>query len=466
MTPRQMDLAREAHREFMSVRLPAKRPLDDRDLTAFLNGKGLVHTSINILGETVSGFTRQGMKTLSTLADDFRMGRAHGARLVSRRTLAKTLAQVAIAQWKDRAPGELSDPELVKFGSEIADWFDRQDRVRIHYVPCNMSTWPMPPFTVGPVSFFPLHEFPVADFGLDREEVWPNEGKQRSLMAESYLNEGIFRLAQMRNAETIAEVAVPGREAGRSALTADIAVDVALSIFQLLMPPGLFGRAARATARSAPVWSARLSRDDSGISPATQNDEPGRVLVPGGVAEILTMQADALASTGRRLQAYLDGSGPLPTLDEAWCNAAYWYHEALAEPLETVAIAKFETAIEVLFRAENSSGSKKRLLLGLEAFFGVGKDANLRGGMTADQFAASIVTSRSRVLHGTWPTLHTELPDGNGGIRVSVNDAEALARMLLLRFSMAVDQYAAAGEVEDTVEAFLGWQVRTLTASG
>jgi len=173
----------------------------------------------------------------------------------------------------------------------------------------------------------------------------------------------------------------------------------------------------------------------------------------------LAQFADAVDSMGRRLQSYVDGSGVLPTLDETWCNAAYWYHEAVAEPLDTVAIAKFETSIEVLFRSESSNGSKRRLLLGLEAFVGKKKNDDV-GGITADQLAASIVTSRSRVLHGTWPTLHADLPDGKGGVAVNIATAEQLARLFLIAFSDAIDIYGATSTADDTVEALLDWKLQ------
>lgn len=459
MTPYQIGLVRQSRDEFMTLPVPHKRPLDDRDLQALLDKEDLVEWSIDFPNKTISGFTRAGMMRLSELAKDLLDKRADRARLVSRRTLTKVIAKVATVQWQCRPAGELTGNELGKFWSEITAWFDSQDRVRTHYIPCTMSAWDMPSFTIGPVRFYSLRNFPVDAIGLQRDEVWPPNGGQISTLAQINLIKGIFRLAQMRNSGMIAEIDVPGRESQQSTLTADIAVDVALGIFQLLMPPKLFTRAARATARSAPVWWATLSRVDGAVAPSSHNDEPGRTMIPGGVATQLANNASLLASTGRRLNAYLAGSGALPTLDEAWCNAVYWYHEAVAEPLETVAVAKLETAIEVLFRSEKSTGSKERLLLGLEAFFDVDRNAPLgNSSVTADQFAASIVTARSRVLHGTWPTLHTELPDGKGGMHVSLDDAENLARLLLLSFSLALDDYAASGSAEDTVEPFLNWQ--------
>lgn len=457
MTPSEIVSLRKAHQEFKNLKLPSKKPMDDRDLQDFLHREGLVETSIDLRLEAAYGFTHAGMLALWQLAADLRSRSGLGARSVSRQSLVKALAQLAIASWRARPNGPLTERELAEFDEKISAWFASLDLVRTHYIPCTVNAWPTKAFAIGPVRFYPFNEFPVEDLGLKREEVWPGGGAMSSL-AEIHIGD-LLRIAQMRNAGTIAEVAVPGREKTQSELTADIAVDVALAIVQLLTPPTMFKRASRATSRAAPVWWARLSAADGIVSPSSQNDEPGRTFSPGALEIILAQFAPAVESMGRRLQSYIDGSGALPALDETWCNAAYWYHEAVAEPLDTVAIAKFETTIEVLFCSENSSGSKKRLLQGLEAFFEKKKDDDV-GGLTADQLATSIVTSRSRVLHGTWPTLHTELPDGKGGVAVGITTAEQLARLLLIAFSEAVDSYGAASAGNDTVEALLDWRLQ------
>lgn len=458
MTPSEIAFLRKAHLEFKILKLPSKRPMEDRDMHGLLYGEGLVETSINLRLKAASGFTRAGMIALSHLAGYLRSRSDLGARSVSRESLAKALAQLAIASWAERPTGPLTDREIAEFDEKISAWFASQDIVRTHYIPCTVNAWPTGAFAIGPVRFYPFNEIPVEDLGLKREDVWPTGKGAMSSLAETYIGD-LIRIAGMRNAGTIAEVSIPGREKTQSNLTADIAVDVALAIVQLLTPTGMFKRASRATSRAAPVWWARLSKTDGTVSPDSQNDEPGRALGPGALEIALAQFAPAVVSMGGRLQSYVDGSGIRPALDETWCNAAYWYHEAVAESLDTVSIAKFETTIEVLFRSENSSGSKKRLLQGLETFFGTKKDDDI-GGITADQLAASIVTSRSRVLHGTWPTLHTELPDGKGGVAVSIATAEHLARLLLIAFSEAVDVYGDVGAGDDTVEALLDWRLQ------
>lgn len=83
--------------------------------------------------------------------------------------------------------------------------------------------------------------------------------------------------------------------------------------------------------------------------------------------------------------------------------------------------------------------------------------------MTAADFAAAIVTARSRVLHGTWQTLIPDLPEGKGGKTISLRATEQFARLLLVKFSRALDHYGASAAPVDQVEPFLDW-LRTAPA--
>ena len=216
----------------------------------------------------------------------------------------------------------------------------------------------------------------------------------------------------------------------------------------------------RATGRAAPSWRVDVSQTSLGnLNIKTSNQMPGLARAPELIAQHLVGIRPALESTGRRLEGFLTATSPLPELDSAWCNAAYWYHEALAETLDTVAVAKLETAIEVLFRAENMSKSKRRLLDSFDAMFGLAPGDFLDPGKTVsvEQIVIAITTARSRVLHGTWPTLHSDLPTQTGRLTARYADVEALARTLLLHFSIYLDSYQQAGNTDDNTEAFIAW---------
>ena len=50
--------------------------------------------------------------------------------------------------------------------------------------------------------------------------------------------------------------------------------------------------------------------------------------------ELMSKEVDVTRSVGRRIDAYVHGGSKLPNLEQAWCDAAYWFHEGLAETLE------------------------------------------------------------------------------------------------------------------------------------
>lgn len=102
-----------------------------------------------------------------------------------------------------------------------------------------------------------------------------------------------------------------------------------------------------------------------------------------------------------------------------------------------MAIAKSGTTIEVLFRSVSASGGKRRLVEGMTALLGLPHNEPLASGISPVRFASSIVTARSRVLPVMWPTLRTALPMTHGG--AGVGDAEMLARLLPIAFSLRLD---------------------------
>ena len=125
---------------------------------------------------------------------------------------------------------------------------------------------------------------------------------------------------------------------------------------------------------------------------------------PSASAEIEAM--------GRLIDAYLSRDGELPELEQAWCNAAYWFNEGMLEPLDTVAMVKLETAIENLFSAASAAGSKRRMREALKSMFGIEESETVApsSDLTYKKLIDDIVTVRSRVLHGTWRRSRVGIP--------------------------------------------------------
>jgi hypothetical protein len=183
-----------------------------------------------------------------------------------------------------------------------------------------------------------------------------------------------------------------------------------------------------------------------------RNQEPGLLLGPGTLEHYLKEGSTLLSGVGTQISAFLSRAGDLPTLSRAWADAAYWYHEGLAEPLDTIAVPKLETAIEVLLRSESSSGSKTRVVEAIEAFYALKPDdfINPNSQTTVKQFAAGFVRDRSRILHGTWSTLVHSL-------RASRGSLESLVVGVLAGYVFELQAYCAAPGSTDDLDQFLSF---------
>jgi hypothetical protein len=477
MTQEQMSLFHDALAGMKTISVAASQSYSADSLSDVLQRNHIQNGSIDLKSLTATGFSHAGMTAIIGLAKTFRPSSSQNSQKASNATLAKFIAAEIIAHWKARSVVSLTTADFDQFRAAVENWFAAQTQVRQHVVACTLFPHRIGSFSVGPVTFYHLHDLPTEDFGISREEFWPeppprwkrwlrnvwaairekpvNVAKPGGLQFEQFIE-----FAVQRHAPWIALIDIPGRAPAESTSTADVAADVALAVIQIVCPGDDMRHLARATGRAAPIWRADISlTSGNNLSTGTSNRVPALGRAPELLIQHLASAKPLLESMGRRLAAYLAATSSLPDLDEAWCNAAYWYHEALAESLDTVAVAKLETAIEVLFRAESMSGSKKLLLDSFDAIFGLkGSDlVNPPSTVTVEQLVVAITTARSRVLHGTWPTLVTDLPSVKGKPAVSYGDVEFLTRTLLLQFSLHMDAYQAAGETDDTTDALITW---------
>jgi len=477
MTPEQESLCRRALDGMKTISLTGRLPYGSDDLSSVFQQHGLRTGSINVLKQTATGFTGEGLATIDALAKSFRPSLSQKSRRASDATLAKLIADEMMKAWVGRTSRSLARTDFDQLQAAIDNWFGMLTEVREHVVPCTLFPCAIPSFTVGPVTFRHFSELPTDGFGISREEFWPKEPpvwkqwfrdvwaavrRKPLLRAElgGFQFSMLARFANERTAPWVAFVKVTGRPPAESVRAADLSTDIALAAIQLLSPGDDMRTITRASARAAPVWRVDVSRTEGGgFSEGTRNQVPALARSPELIERHLKEVELALRSMGQRLTAFLDASSPVPDLDEAWCNAAYWYHEALAETLDTVAVAKLETAIEVLFRAENMSGSKRRLHESFDIFFGLNRGDTLapNSSVTVEQFVEAITTARSRVLHGTWPTLQYDLPANKSSQTVSYGDVELLTRTLLVCFSLQLDAYIARGNPVDATDAFFAW---------
>ncbi|ODT59587.1 MAG: hypothetical protein ABS77_10300 [Phenylobacterium sp. SCN 69-14] len=426
--------------------------------------------------QTATGFTGAGVTAVGALAKTYRPSLGPNSRRASNATLAKVIGEEMIRAWAGRTGAALTQSDFADMDRVVGDWFAALAQVREHIVPCTLFPYPVPSFSVGPITFRHFSEMPVEGFGVSHDEFWPKQPEGLRLWARDVwaalrrrpvrkAEVGGFRFSSLtqfateRAAPWLAFVRVPGRSAPESVGAADLAADIALAAIQLVSPGDDMRRVARASGRAGPIWRVDVSRAEDGTFTAgSKNLSPALARSQDLIEQHMKGVAPVLDSMGQRLAGFLDALSAVPILDEAWCNAAYWYHEALAETLDTVAVAKLETAIEVLFRAESMSGSKRRLTESFEVFFGLKPGDKIGSGtVTVEQFVESITTARSRVLHGTWPTLHLDLAANKSGQTISYADVEFLTRTLLVSMSVSLDDYVATSSPVDTTEALFAW---------
>jgi hypothetical protein len=388
------------------------------------------------------GIGDQGVTSISDLTSSLRQNEQRLREGVSEETLRTKIFDLVLAAFSERMADGIEQADYSRFKTELQAWFVQVSLPRVHLVPCLIVPYKCDPFSVGPVSFWHSAEFyeRIRHLGVE----FPTTP---DIVFEIFLNS-----MKSQSASWVAEVVVPGREHRRSSEIADLAVDLALTALQLFIPESWSTHFSRMTARSQLSERHDLSLTSMGVSSGSSNLTPGLGLLPGPFNTGILQAAKLLESVGRRLDYFINDSVTLSGLQQGWCDAAYWFHEGVAESLDTVAVAKLETAIEQLMSAGSTSGNKRRLVLALRAFYGLEKDQLLFRGasMTVGEFIEKIAQARSRVLHGTESTL-------TGEVAETRNEISIFARDVLLKYTLALDRYSASVSSDDHIESFLVW---------
>lgn len=346
----------------------------------------------------------------------------------------------AIVGLHGRPAESIGQDEVSSVEGHIAGWFSTSTRSQRLFIPCHIFPDHEPPFAIGPVFFAHWQDF------VNQHDWIEREGKLDPQFGQALTN------MDHESAYYFADVTVEGCSNERARELAELAVDDALVGLQLIIKhPGVC-HIARMTARRAPLHDASIELDGDSISYNLEPRQWGVRLHEGELNELLKKHARLVTAVGNRVSSFLTGSSPLPQLDQAWCDSAYWFHEGLAEPLDTMAVPMLETAIEVLFRSVSTSGTEQRLLNAITTFYGRQPDefihANSR--ITVKRLAKDLVRDRSRILHGTWPTLTTYLHES----RPSLTE---MARFFLTNFAVGMDDYSRDPEARDTIESFFVW---------
>ena len=347
-----------------------------------------------------------------------------------------------IEYYVGREPLTVGREDVVSLIVHFEKWFADKASPRRVFVPCVISRTLAPRFEIGPVTFEYIDRVTTSDF-------YPSGSIDTALDRRGF--DDLLQWMRERDADWLARVSVDCCEQRRAEEIAEIAVDLAIVALQLAAPYLDTRTMTRLDARRGTSQKRTLSESNGYHNVGWIRKEPGMTIGQGTLLDILQKAAPIITAVGSVVRSFASGSFRLPVLERAWCDAAYWVHQALSESIDTIAIAKLETALEVLLRSESSKGSERRMLEILKAFFDLGPDDPiLRGSpLSARQFARNVVRDRSRILHGTWSTLNTRGIDraGMDGFVVTV----------LRRAVIEIDAYAHSAGQADDIDEFLCW---------
>lgn len=441
----QLELLKAAARGLVTVSLSrdAGSSADgEESAVSALAGSG--YKTINFRDRTVTQFSQEALRDVTALSGSLRDNRAEYVRGVGFHVMCETVAKIVIRTFRGRSGDEVDERDLRELKREVDAWFARASESRQYLVPCNVLPSRARAFEFGPIRFFHYSDLDTDDYGL------PADSEVADVSLEP------LRCVMGDNAASwLGEVSVEGCEKKRSAEIAELAVDVAIGALQLVVPAELGRRMARATARRLPAYRGSFAVTEGGVEIGMANEQAGLGLAPDDFEELIDSASDTVTAMGRFIDVYVSGQGELPMLKGAWCNAVYWFHEGMSEPLNTVAVVKLETSMEILFSAGSRTGSKTRILDGLRGMFEIDGSQTIdpSSGVTYEDLATEIVKARSWVLHGNWPTLALQ---DRGIDRATV---EIMARQFLFAYPLSVEKYARELGVRarDDAHAFLDW---------
>jgi hypothetical protein len=323
------------------------------------------------------------------------------------------------------------------------EWFKDHASPRNVFVPCVLTPWAAPRFEIGPVTFVYIDEITTSEF-------YPTGPTPDVLAKHSF--DTMLQLMRETHANWLARVVVEGCEQQRAEETCELAVDLAIVALQLAAPYLDTRSMCRLDSRRGSAQKRVISEANGHYAGSWTREEPGLAIGSGTLADILQKTKPVTTAVGNVVRCFTSGTYRLPTLERRWCDAAYWLHEALAEPIDSIAIAKLETALEVLLRSESSKGSTARVLTVLHCFFGLEPEDPIapNSSLTAKQFASNLVRDRSRILHGTWSTLNARL----GRSRTLM---EGFATTVLRRAVTEFEAYGQEAVPADDIDVFLAW---------
>ena len=351
------------------------------------------------------------------------------------------LFDLLLSNYMGREPQTIVEADAIAVEDHLSSWFESRATTRTFFIPCSITRAPSARFAIGSIKFIYIDDIAKSEFNTIAGVSWASTFEK--LVAEM----------RKERAHWLAAVEVHDCDRDRGQEVAELAIDVALVAFQVAQPYLGTRNMSRLAARRGLLTKQTLSvAADGEPSGGFSVLDAGMSIGQGYLGEIVRESAPVIASVGNRVGTFTTGSFRLPKLEQAWCDAAYWLHEGLAEPMDSIAVTKLETAIEVLLRAENKSGSERRIILAMDTFYTLKPEDPItpNSGVTTKAFAKRFVKDRSRVLHGTVSTLNVRMA-------ASRDSLENLVTTLIRATVQELDLYLQSPSPADDTEMFLEW---------
>jgi hypothetical protein len=347
-----------------------------------------------------------------------------------------------IEDYVGREPSAVGSQDAEALVGHLEKWFADRALPRRVFVPCVISRTPAPRFEIGPVTFEFIERVATSDF-------YPHGSGDATL--DRFGFDTLLRWMRERDADWLARVCVDGCERKRAEEIAELAVDLVIVALQLAAPYLHTRTMARLDARRGTSQKRTLSEANGCYRAGSTRKEPGLTIGEGTLPYILQQAAPVFTAVGNVVRSFASGLFRLPVLEQAWCDAACWLYQALAESIDAIAIAKLETALEVLLRTGSSKGSNQRMREIVSIFFELGPDDPIVPGssLSVRQFASKVVTDRSCILHGTRSTLAARGIDRAG--------MEGFVVTVLRDAVIELEAYVHSAGPADDINEFLSW---------
>lgn len=439
---RKLDLVKSALQDFVITPAPDAMLINDQ-VQQWLKKYEIAFAMDWLPTGEARGFKQNGVKALIEFTSILRKEEPTYRRGTRPERLAVHVAHSIVAVFQSCLASVPTSDNIVAIEKEVRQSFAAKAVTCTHCIPCRIIPEHASSFSVGPVEFYSQEDL------IKRENI----SKGGPLKEMSY--GPLLKFMQSQSAYWVADVTVDGFDDVAGLERANIAIDLALIAVQIAIPPHYSRCMARLTDRTLPSTIGSVTKVGGNARFGSQRCDPGLGFSAGEFDQFLSRSAHILVSIGNRVRAFITDNAVLPTLDQSWSDAAYWLHEGLTEPLDTVAVTKLETAIEVLLSAASSKNSGSRLEAAFSSFYGLSPECSYPSGSNrkVKEVVKAIVESRSRILHGTLSTLTADslATDNHGGRRV----LEFLCMDLLAAFSLKLDAYASITAPKDNIKDFL-----------